>query len=334
MNLNEVNDNTLAIAFLFFLLLFFFTSIVFSYLMIILYRLGLREKTSLEMVTLEVRLPRDNEIKIDSAEQMFGSFASLKKAEGIFSFLQLDDILAFEIVSNKENIRFFVSTPNRIVDMVEKTIYGYYPNADVRLTEEPNIFTEEGKVAFATLVQSDKPFQPLKSYKELPTDSLSNITSALSKMGDGESASIQYLIRPAIGRWKYEGKNHISSLKKTEADPEKATFKNDPKKLEKIDEKTSKPGFETIIRILVCSVNKELADMHVRNIVASYNQFESDQNKLTESGVFFKGGFMMNFIYKFFLSSLFLGPKCHLFFQLKSWQDCFTFQTKQLRHLI
>ena len=53
---------------------------LFIYLSIIFLRLKKREQISLEMVTLEVKVPKDNEIKIDVAEQMFTSFSSLKKS--------------------------------------------------------------------------------------------------------------------------------------------------------------------------------------------------------------------------------------------------------------
>ena len=49
---------------------------MFVYLIIIYFRLKKREKASLETVTVEVRVPKDNEIKIDAAEQMFSSFSS------------------------------------------------------------------------------------------------------------------------------------------------------------------------------------------------------------------------------------------------------------------
>ena len=39
---------------------------------------------SLEMITLEVKLQKDNEIKIDAAEQMFAALTTLKKG-GFFS---------------------------------------------------------------------------------------------------------------------------------------------------------------------------------------------------------------------------------------------------------
>ena len=274
-------------------------SLLFLYGCLIYLRLKKREQISMEMVSLEVRVSKDNEIKIDSAEQMFSAFSALKKS-GMFSFLDLDDVLAFEIVGKKADIRFYVSAPARIVDLVEKTIYGYYSAADIKRVEEPNIFSEQGAVQFGSLVQKSNPYMPMKIYKDIPTDTLASITSALSKMDDDEGAMIQILIRPADPKWRKMGKSYVTSTKKSEANPEKATFKNDPKMLEKIEDKTSKAGFETAIRFVVSAQNKDLAKAHVRNIKNAFTQFTSDQNGLKTSKVMFKGGFMVNFIYKFF----------------------------------
>jgi len=274
-------------------------TLLFFYILIIYMRLKKRERISLEMLTLEVKLSKDNEIKIDAAEQMFASFASLKKS-GAFSFLDLDDVIAFEIVGRPSDIRFYVSAPSRIIDLVEKTIYGFYPAADIKRVDEPNIFSEEGKVAYASLVQKDYSYMPLKVYRDISTDSLSSITSALSKMSDDEGAIVQLIIRPAEGKWKKLGKSYISSTKKNEANPEKATFKTDPKTLEKIDDKCSRPGFETCIRLVVSAKSKEIAETHLRNLKTAFSQFNSDLNSLKGNRIIFKGGFMINFIYKFF----------------------------------
>ena len=45
---------------------------------ILLTRLRKRDKQSLSMVTIEIKVPKDNEIKIDAAEQLFASLAGLK----------------------------------------------------------------------------------------------------------------------------------------------------------------------------------------------------------------------------------------------------------------
>ncbi|MDO8610784.1 MAG: hypothetical protein Q7R95_09645, partial [bacterium] len=49
-------------------------ALVLIYLVVIYFRLKKREEISLEMVTLEVKLAKENEIKIDAADQMFSSF--------------------------------------------------------------------------------------------------------------------------------------------------------------------------------------------------------------------------------------------------------------------
>lgn len=272
---------------------------VLIYLFIIYSRLKKREQISLEMVTLEVRMSKDNETKIDAAEQMFASFTSLKKS-GMFSFLEVDDVISFEIVGKPSDIRFYISAPNKIIDLVEKTVYGYYPACDIRRVDEPNIFSEDGKVAFAGLVTKEISYMPVRLYKDLGTDPLAAVTSALSKMGDKEGAIIQILIRPADSKWKKEGKSYVSSTKKNEANPEKATFKTDPKVLERIDDKSSKSGFETAIRFVVSSPSKDMANTHLKNIKTAFSQFNSDLNSFKGTKDLFKASFMIDFIYKFF----------------------------------
>lgn len=272
---------------------------LFIYLFVLYVRIKKREQIALEMVTVEVKVSKENEIKIDAAEQMFASFHSLKKS-GWFSFLEVDDVISFEIVGRKADIRFYVSAPSRVIDLVEKTIYGYYPTADIKKVEEPNIFSEHGSVAYAALVQKSYSYMPLKTYRDLPTDSLSGITTALSKMDEGEGAMVQMLIRPAEGKWKKHGKSYVSSTKKNEATPDKANFKTDAKTLDKIEEKAGRPGYETAIRIVVSSKNKDTAKAHLRNIKSQLTQLTSDFNSLKSARILFKGGFMLNVIYKFF----------------------------------
>lgn len=274
-------------------------TLAFFYLIILYNRLKKREQSSLEMVTLEVKLPKENEIKMDVAEQMFASFSALKPT-GFWSFLEISDLICFEIVGKLTEIRFYVSAPAKIIDLVEKTIYGYYPVADITKVDEPNVFTEQGKVAFGAIKLEKASHFPLKTFKDMPSDPISSVTSALSKMGEGDGAIVQFLIRPADAKWKSGGRSFISTTKKAESNAEKAKYEVDPKDLERIDEKTSKPGFETIIRVVISAKTSDMADMHLRNIMAAFKQFDSHQNSLTEANIFFKGGFMMNFIYKFF----------------------------------
>ena len=155
-----------------------------------------REQRSLESVLLEVRLPRDNEIKIDAAEQMFASLYSVKKTDWL-RWIKSEDHFSFEIVARKEDIRFYLSCHKDLQDLVEKQVHGAYPGAEVKVVDEYNIFSEEGKVAFAQLVLKRASHLPIKAYRDLPTDPLSSVTSALAKMGEGEGAVVQVLVSPA-----------------------------------------------------------------------------------------------------------------------------------------
>ncbi|MDO8260548.1 MAG: hypothetical protein Q7T50_03585, partial [Candidatus Magasanikbacteria bacterium] len=262
------------------------------YLFVIITRLRKRESSSFEMTTLEVQLSKDNEIKVDSADQMFAAFSSLKKSKGWLSFMDLDETLAFEIVAKKSDIRFYISAPSKIVDLVEKTIYGFYPAADIKQVDEPNIFSEDGTVAFASLRHADEAYKPLKTYKDIPSDTMANITSALSKMDDNEGAIIQMLIKSSNSKMKGEGKSYIKDTKKNEADPAKAKFDTDQKTLEKISEKLSKPWFETVVRIVVSASSKDMAEAHLRNITNALSQLDSEYNKFEEPKIWFKAGFM------------------------------------------
>ena len=271
-----------------------------GYIWIIWVRNKDREARSLEFVLLQVAVPRDNEIKIDAAEQMFASLYSVYKST-TFSFLKPQDHISLEIVAWPEQIRFFISVPKSLQDLVEKQIHGAYPGADVREVEEYNIFSEEGKLAFAALRLGKSNYLPIKTYKELATDSLSSITSALAKMQPGEGAAVQILSAPADAKWRSAGKRFISKTKEAELSPkgEGKPAIPDPKKIEAIENKVSKVGFNTVVRIVVSSTSEEQAKVHVDNIKSTFAQFSSEYNSFSTAGIRFKKQFIIDFVYRY-----------------------------------
>lgn len=272
---------------------------VFGYVLFLLWKYHDREERSLTIVLLQVAVPRDNEIKIDAAEQMFASLHAIYKS-GFWSFLKQQEHISFEIVARREDIRFYVAVPRKLVDLVEKQIHGSYPGADVKEVDEYSIFFEKGKVAFAALRLKNSDYFPIRVFRDLPVDPFSSLTSVLAKMQEGEGAAVQVLIQPADGKWSSIGRSYIAKVKKNEANPEKATFKTDLKTLEAIEQKTAKPGFHTVIRIVVSSATKEAADMHLANLLASFHQFTSDHNVLTKVKFPIKKLFMIDFVYRYF----------------------------------
>ena len=267
-----------------------------------------RERRSLEYVLLQIRVPKDNEIKIDAAEQMFASLYAIKKGGWRYRF-KSQPHFSFEIVAKHEDIRFYVSTPEKLRDLIEKQIHGAYPDAEISPVPEYNIFSENGRVAYAELQLKKSSHAPIKAYKDLATDPLSSITAALAKMGKDEGAVIQILISPADSKWQMAGKSYIAQIKKTEADPEKAKFKVDAKSLEAIENKCSKPGFETTIRMVVCSPTEEQAKSHLSNFKSVFQQFSSDLNYFGKKKIWLKTAFMVDFIYRYQPIMPFLGSR-------------------------
>jgi len=280
------------------LILFLAIFVVFCFMLFQKYKHRNKENTALEFVTLLIRVPKDNETKIDSAEQMFAGLYSLKKS-GFFAFAKAEDLFSLEIVALEEDIAFYLNCPRRIRDLVEKQIHGAYPNADIKEVDEVNIFNKKGKVAFAALRLDKASFYPIKAYKDLPIDGLNSLTSALSKMGIGEGAIIQILMQPESKKWQNQGKSFVSSQKKRESDPNKATYSHDPKEMEVIGQKAEKPGFRVSIRIVVSAKEEYIADSHLNNIKGAFAQFSGPYNSFKKARIWLKHIFMIDFLYRY-----------------------------------
>ena len=284
-----------------------------SYLFIMWYKNRDRERQSLDSTLIEVALPRDNEIKIDAAEQLFAAFSGIKPS-GTFAFLKNPPHLSFEIVGMPEDIRFYIYTPNKYKDLVEKQINASYPDGEIKIVDEKdskqgyivgneyNIFSKEGKVAFASLKLKDSNYKPVKTYKEFAVDPMASITSVLAKMSQGEGAAIQILISGANSKWAKSGREYIAKTKKNESNPETAKYAADPKELESIEQKISKPGFNTVIRVVVSSSSKEAASAHLENILSAFGQFDNNFNSFTKNKHWLKGNFISDFVYRYFPS--------------------------------
>ena len=264
-----------------------------------------REELSIDSALLLVRVPRNNEIKIDAMDQLFASLYSIKKGgwKQRFSF---QPGISFEIVAKNEDIRFYVWAPNKYRDLIEKQIHGAYPDAEISETDEYNIFKEEGHVSYASLQLKKENFYPVKIFKDLPVDPLSSLTSALAKMGEDEAAVIQIVISPSDSVWQKSGRSFVSSTKKSESDPNKASFSVGAKTLEAVENKVGKPGFETIIRIVVMAQTESQSQLHLTNIKGSFEQFSSETNGFGSRKVKNKGAFVNDFLYRY-------HPMFHLF---------------------
>ncbi|MBI2086541.1 DUF87 domain-containing protein [Candidatus Daviesbacteria bacterium] len=257
-----------------------------------------REKTSLQYVLLQIKVPRGNEIKIDATEQLFATFTSLRKSGGMLSMFTPQSHLSFEIVALHESIRFFISCHKSHQDLVEKQIHGAYPDAEIKEVPEYNIFSETGETAYAQLKLKSADHFPIKTFRDLPTDPLSSLTSALAKMQLNEGAAIQLMISPAGSSWKDIGKKWLKKEKEP-GDEKNPKPPPDAKQLEAVEGKLSKSGFDTSIRIATSSTSAESAKAHLTNIKAAFEQFSGPYNSFAGAKVYSEKGFLTDFIYRY-----------------------------------
>ncbi len=293
-----VPDLNTIVLFLVLILFLVFIFATLGYVAFIIFRYRGREERSVDSVYLQVAVPRLNEIKTDAMEQLFASLYSIKKG-GWKQKFAVQPAISFEIVARDEDIKFFVWTPSIYKDLVEKQIHGAYPDAEVKEVQEINLFNEEGKVAYKSFQLGKANFYPLKTFKDLPTDILSAVTSSLARMDKGEASCIQILISPAESDWQKAGGKFVSDTKKQESSSESAKYSVSGKALEAIENKISKPGFETSIRIVVVGNTKEKAKIHLDNISSSIGQVAGEYNSLGGRKIYNKGGFMQDFLYRY-----------------------------------
>lgn len=257
------------------------------------FRFRKREEASLDFTVLQITVPRDNEIKIDAAEQMFASLSGLRNPTGFLKWTKMPNHMALELIARPEDIRFYIACSRKLKDMVEKQIHGAYSGAEIVEVNDQNIYSDKGEVAFAQLKLSSATYLPLKGYKDLPTDPLAGLTSVLAKMGPGEAAAIQFLLTAAPKDWKAAAKAYIKKAK----DPEKGG--GDGKEIESIENKISKPAFGIVVRVVVTANTMDDAKLHLDNIIGSFAQYASPFNNWKKAKIWHKSLFMRDFIYRY-----------------------------------
>ncbi|MBU1127271.1 hypothetical protein KKF11_02910, partial [Patescibacteria group bacterium] len=116
MNMGALNNLTSEIIYIFTIILLIIISIgllvALFYGITLILRSKNREEQSLAHVLLEIKMPSDNEIKIDAAEQMLSAFSSFS-SDGFMKIFKTKPTISFEIVARAENIRFYISTPQK-----------------------------------------------------------------------------------------------------------------------------------------------------------------------------------------------------------------------------
>jgi hypothetical protein len=229
------------------------------------------KKMEYKMTFLQVKLPRDNEVEVKVAENMFSSIYGIKKTFWGSLFTEPYRV-SFEIIAKNDGISFYVALPDEIAPLIEKQINGAYPSAEIDIVNPHEIWDRGNHTQIIELKLKGPSYYPIKVYEDMKNDSISSITSAMSKLAEDEVVGVQYIIQPAPEHWRAAGRRFVNKIKNKGADPEKKV-NVDTSFLEGVEKKTSHPGFYTKIRLVALAKDKTAASAHIQNLTSTFEQF-------------------------------------------------------------
>lgn len=258
---------------------------------------------------LLILVPKNNEKGPLSAENMFAALHGIYSAS-----VPVQEQIGFEIVARAGQILFYTWVPVTLRDFVEGQIYAQYPTVEINEVDDyvpeapPQDYSFAG--AEVTLVRPD--VFPIKTFLNFEVDPLAGITGVLSKIGEGQEAWIQVLMRPVPDSWKNkgitwarmlkagqhpEGESIVSGVSKgllsfaseavtsftrpAPAEGEKPSATKvelsgpEAAAVEGIETKVTKLAFETKIRIAAVASDEPAALLRLNGMVGAFKQFNT-----------------------------------------------------------
>lgn len=279
-------------------------------------------RRTLDIQMLQVLLPKDltkeereegigQDIKerIAVAEQWLSTFSSLPTTWRD-RLLYGAPILVFEIVAqNDDTIAFYAGTERRYLDHLEKQIYAFYPEAEVKVAPDFTIFESGDATKAGWLKLRHASHLPLATYQELEADPMQALTGALAKIQNKDAAILQFVCRPAGERAQRRGRRAArqttlgkqadlgratSTLAYATSQVTKSAHQRDrteqerqhltgrtQERLESVEQKTSQQQFEVNIRVGVSVRDADEAERIFNAMVAAFAQYDlPDLNSL------------------------------------------------------
>ncbi|MDD2796702.1 MAG: type IV secretion system DNA-binding domain-containing protein [Candidatus Pacebacteria bacterium] len=260
------------------------TSKIEQALKMTLFSVKIPKKTGEE---LQLESQKDEKEWISIMEHFYASLTALKKK----SFFEEDPWICFELLKVKDRINFYVATPSRYEDFVQKQIYSIIKDAEVAKVPDFNIFADDEVVYSGTLALNKPIYLPIKTYTQMESDPLSNLTHILTQIREGEEGGIQLVVKNGSSSWKTRGKQILNEVAKGKgfysalsdtnilslfkAEKENQASKVNEALLKSLESKLSKHNFDTNIRVFVSAKSKEAGEYEFRQIVSVFDQFSA-----------------------------------------------------------
>lgn len=271
----------------------------------------------LSMTLFEVTLPppedeldKSKNFKdfIGAMEQFYAGMQSISDGKNN----EKENYFTLEIALNNQNdeVVVYAGIPNKHISLFEKQVLAFYHGAKIKeVTDDYNIFNENGGSAGAYASFSERAVLPIKTYDNIDHDPMNTILNVFSKLQtSGEGAAIQFVIAPAGDKFINEfhlilddvkdgssvkhasdsfykfnkafvkaGKELLFGVKEKKEEKGEKYMKGrravDEGAVEKIGNKIKSTIMKANIRVITSAENTERAQFMLSEIESSFNQF-------------------------------------------------------------
>lgn len=159
---------------------------------------------------------KDFREKIGIMEQLYRALSEMRELNvmnRIRVWLFESDTVSFEILARAKKVEFWIASYRWYVDLVEKQITSYYPDADIQPSKTAPSFDAKGNHLRGYYLSLKKnSWYPIRNYKEIENDPLNDLTNVLSKLEEDETAAIQMVLRPLSDSWHKKAEAFGESL--------------------------------------------------------------------------------------------------------------------------
>ena len=263
----------------------------------------------LHMTLFEITLPEggEGEGKEKTVKELISVMEQFYAGMQSVGHNSSNEHIALEIAvsDNSSDIVFYVAVPNQYVDLFEKQLFSLFPHANlIERSHDYNIFVDAGTSRVSVAKLKKHPVYPIRLSEMFEADPMNVLLNAFSKIEhEGGGASVQFVVRSAgqrytdsyrdikkrvrdgmkvneaINRSSLSGEIFHTALGMFTKEKEKRedTYGHDSvddEAVEMFDKKLARPVVETNIRIAVSAKEASRADQLLKEIEATFHQFE------------------------------------------------------------
>jgi hypothetical protein len=244
---------------------------------------------------LLLKLSRSSDKTAVATEQLLASLHGILNQD-IIKNNRYANRVSFEIAMIDREIGFYLWVPDYLRSVVEDQLYAQYPTLQMSpVSDYAQKLKPVRSQLIAELRLANNDALPIKEHGNFKVDPLSSIVATLAELNDSEQAWIQIILTPAPLSWYNDASGYIQrlesgqspSLLMTLLSSERPTGKvseNDKIRAKAVEEKISKPAYQTTIRIVYRGEAKFVqAKIRVQAITSSFMQFNTQNlNKFNQ----------------------------------------------------